>query len=124
MKKSRSKTARYPVHVFDQVVRSEPVSSAAGFLVPSPETLVARLRGKKTLGRLVQALRPSQALVLRLRYGIAEDGRWTGRERGLNETAKLVGVSTQRVAYIEKVALRRLRRWAEVRKLHDLLSCY
>jgi RNA polymerase primary sigma factor len=69
------------------------------------------------LGALLETLKPREARVLRLRYGL--DGR---REHTLEEIGKKLGVTRERIRQIEAQALRRLRHPLRSRGLREFLG--
>ncbi len=69
-----------------------------------PEAAATRRDGDEALGRTLAALRPAEAKVIRLRYGL--DG---GEPRTLEQVGSLLGVTRERVRQIECRALAHLR---------------
>ena len=68
----------------------------------------------------MQVLTPCERQVLRLRYGLSEDGR----EHTLVELGEMLGVSPERVRQVESAALHKLRKPAMRRRLRDYLDEY
>lgn len=81
-----------------QLVALLPDSSA------DPELQTARTALTGRLAEAVETLPPREALIVRLRFGLGEDGAWT-----LERISGKLGISRERVRQLEQRALSRLR---------------
>jgi RNA polymerase primary sigma factor len=84
---------------------------------PSPPQRVERVQLREELERMLTALPPREARILRFRFGLEGD-----RTYSLQEIGEKLGVSRERVRQIQKQALGRLRHPRHRRKLQDYLS--
>jgi RNA polymerase sigma factor (sigma-70 family) len=72
---------------------------------------------KENATKIINTLSPREAAILKLRFGLGEDG-----EKTLEEVGARFEVSRERVRQLENKALRKLRRNKELRTLLSLLS--
>jgi RNA polymerase primary sigma factor len=84
---------------------------------PSPIQVTERRLLRESLERMLATLKPREARVLRLRFGLNGD-----RAHTLEEVGKRIGVTRERVRQIEGKALRKLRHPRHSRELRDHLS--
>jgi RNA polymerase primary sigma factor len=77
----------------------------------SPDADIAHLMVRKSVENLLELMSPRERRVLDMRFGL-EDGKM----HTLAEVSKKIGVSRERVRQIEEQALKKLRRFAQVRE--------
>ncbi len=82
----------------------------------NPSELASKQLLRDELGQAMESLSERERLVLELRFGLQDH-----RERTLEEVAKVVGVTRERVRQIEAKALRQLRQPAAGEKLRSYL---
>ena len=72
---------------------------------------------KDSAARIIESLPPREAEILRLRFGLGDDG-----EKTLEEVGERFKVSRERVRQLENKALRKLRKNKELKTLLSLLT--
>lgn len=84
----------------------------------SPAEISNRHRLSQVLNEIIDTLDEREAMVIRMRYGLLEDGKiYT-----LDEVGEVLGVTRERVRQIEGRAMRRLRHPSRSLKLMDYLG--
>lgn len=83
---------------------------------PTTEEIVEKKLIKEEIEKCLDKLKPREAKVLELRFGL--DGE---RERTLEEIGKIYGVTRERIRQIEAKALRKLRHPSKSKKLRDFI---
>lgn len=92
------------------------MSDAGGYLA---DTNLKRDEARRLIDEALQKLTPREERVLRLRFGLTDDGE----EKNLETVAAQFAVTTERIRQIEMRAIRRLRhRSRHGRKLSSILS--
>lgn len=86
--------------------------------VVSPEEETERELLRVYADELLQLLSEREAIVIRHRYGLAEDGR----AKTLEEIGKIVGVTRERVRQIEVISLRKMKMAAYRKELNEFLQ--
>ena len=86
--------------------------------VVSPEEETERELLRVYADELLQLLSEREAIVIRHRYGLAEDGR----AKTLEEIGKIVGVTRERVRQIEAISLRKMKMAARRKELNEFLQ--
>ncbi|MBU3957206.1 sigma-70 family RNA polymerase sigma factor [Patescibacteria group bacterium] len=84
----------------------------------SPMDAAAKELLRERMREVVNSLSPRQAKVLRLRFGLDDNGR----EHTLEEVGKALGVTRERARQIEAEALRKLRHPSRAREIKDFLK--
>jgi RNA polymerase primary sigma factor len=72
---------------------------------PDVESLLAEVRCRDEIHRILQKLSPREEKIIRMRFGIRESMEYT-----LEETGNLFGITRERIRQIEESTLRKLRR--------------
>ncbi len=72
---------------------------------------------KKNACKLIETLPPREASILKLRFGLGEEG-----EKTLEEVGKMFKVSRERIRQLENKALRKLRKNKDLKTLFSLLA--
>jgi len=85
--------------------------------VPSPDTQTEEQLLSEDLQKMLTSLKPREARVLRLRFGLEGN-----RSHTLKEVGNKLGVTRERIRQIERRALRKLRHPRHSRILRDYLS--
>lgn len=83
---------------------------------PTPEEILEKKIVKEEIKKCLDTLKPREAKVLELRFGL--DGE---RERTLEEIGKIYGITRERIRQIEAKALRRLRHPSKSKILRDFI---
>lgn len=86
--------------------------------IVSPEEETERELLRVYADDLLQLLSEREAIVIRHRYGLAEDGR----AKTLEEIGKIVGVTRERVRQIEVISLRKMKMAAYRKELNEFLQ--
>ncbi|HEU4754881.1 MAG TPA: RNA polymerase sigma factor RpoD/SigA [Armatimonadota bacterium] len=81
---------------------------------PDPEQQTVHSRGRESLERMLQVLRPRERRVIEKRYGFAD-----GRVHSLQEVGEQLQMSREGVRQIEVRALRKLKQAAYAHRLED-----
>jgi RNA polymerase primary sigma factor len=84
---------------------------------PAPAEMVERQAVTGELERVIDTLPEREALIIRMRYGL-----YDGQPRTLEEIARHLGLTRERIRQLEKEALVRLRHPSSTRQLLDLAS--
>jgi len=84
---------------------------------PSPPEAAEQTILRTTLEELLTTLRPREARILRLRFGLQDGHNYT-----LEEVGQKFGLTRERIRQIEKQALQRLRHPRRSRRLKDYLQ--
>jgi RNA polymerase primary sigma factor len=84
---------------------------------PSPPEAAEQTILRTTLEELLTTLRPREARILRLRFGLQDGHNYT-----LEEVGQKFGLTRERIRQIEKQALQRLRHPLRSRRLKDYLQ--
>jgi RNA polymerase sigma factor (sigma-70 family) len=84
---------------------------------PSPMDTICDEIIKDSAARIIESLPPREAEILRLRFGLGDDG-----EKTLEEVGERFKVSRERVRQLENKALRKLRKNKELKTLLSLLT--
>jgi RNA polymerase primary sigma factor len=113
------KVARHPLSL-QKPVGEEKDSELGSFIeddeAPSPPEAAEQAMLRTTLEELLTTLRPREARVLRLRFGLQDGYHYT-----LEEVGRKFGLTRERIRQIEKQALRRLRHPRRSRRLKGYL---
>lgn len=89
----------------------------AGEDASDPYAVVDNALLKQELEEILNTLKPKEAKVLRLRYGLED-----GRARTLEEVGEMLGVTRERIRQIEAKALKKLRHPSRSKKLKDYMN--
>jgi len=84
---------------------------------PSPLEVICDETVREKAAAIIDTLLPREAAILKMRFGLEDDG-----EKTLEEVGALFNVSRERVRQLESKALRKLRRNNELRTLLSLLA--
>ncbi len=84
---------------------------------PSPVENICEEIIRESANKIINSLPPREASILKLRFGLSEEG-----EKTLEEVGARFAVSRERVRQLENKALRKLRKNKELRTLLSLLS--
>jgi len=113
------KVARHPLSL-QKPVGEEKDSELGSFIeddeAPSPPEAAEQAMLRTTLEELLTTLRPREARVLRLRFGLQDGYHYT-----LEEVGRKFGLTRERIRQIEKQALQRLRHPRRSRRLKGYL---
>jgi RNA polymerase primary sigma factor len=113
------KVARRPLSL-QKPVGEEKDSELGSFIedeeTPPPSEAAEQAILRTTLEELLDTLRPREARILRMRFGLQNGYRYT-----LEEVGEKFGLTRERIRQIEKQALRRLRHPRRSRRLRDYL---
>jgi len=110
------------IHSLDVIVMDDGDETFKDYLVddhtPSPESDCNALSRRKQIDQWISELTAAERRVIELRYGLNDDSAWT-----LNSIGKRFGITRERVRQIEKKAMDRIRKLAEMRgmELSDVL---
>jgi RNA polymerase primary sigma factor len=114
------KVARRPLSL-QKPVGEEKDSELGSFIeddeAPSPPEAAEQTILRTTLEELLTTLRPREARILRLRFGLQDGHNYT-----LEEVGQKFGLTRERIRQIEKQALQRLRHPRRSRRLKDYLQ--
>ena len=110
-----------PLLHLEQPIGEEPDAELGEFIEDNndiaPDDLVSRKMLREQLREMLTELTPREAIILRLRYGLAGDEPQTFKEIG-----QKLGLSRERIRQLEKTALRRLRQPKLVGQLQAYLN--
>ena len=113
------KVARHPLSL-QKPVGEEKDSELGSFIeddeAPSPPEAAEQAMLRTTLEELLTTLRPREARILRLRFGLQDGYHYT-----LEEVGRKFGLTRERIRQIEKQALQRLRHPRRSRRLKGYL---
>ena len=113
------KVARQPLSL-QKPVGEEKDSELGSFIeddeTPSPPEAAEQVMLRTTLEELLTTLRPREARILRLRFGLQDGYHYT-----LEEVGRKFGLTRERIRQIEKQALQRLRHPRRSRRLKGYL---
>ena len=84
---------------------------------PAPQDSAAHTLLREQLEEVMDTLRPREAMVLKLRFGLED-----GKARTLEEVGKQFDVTRERIRQIEAKALRKLRHPSRSKKLRDYMG--
>ena len=105
----------------DTPVGDEEDTSIGSFVVdtsnPDPSESVSVTLLSETIERILSTLTQREALVIRMRFGLAD-----GKSHTLEEVGAHLGVTRERVRQIEAKAIRKLRNYSRARYLTDFLG--
>lgn len=110
------------IHSLDVIVMDDGDETFKDYLAddhtPSPESDCDALYRRKQIDQWISELTSAERRVIELRYGLNDDSAWT-----LNSIGKRFGITRERVRQIEKKAMDRIRKLAEMRgmELSDVL---
>jgi RNA polymerase primary sigma factor len=114
------KVARQPLSL-QKPVGEEKDSELGSFIeddeTPSPPEAAEQAMLRTTLEELLTTLRPREARILRLRFGLQDGCHYT-----LEEVGRKFGLTRERIRQIEKQALQRLRHPRRSRRLKGYLQ--
>jgi RNA polymerase primary sigma factor len=96
---------------------SDPLENFLSDKKPSPIENMCKKTIKKNASKLIETLSPREACILKLRFGLGEEG-----EKTLEEVGKMFKVSRERIRQLENKALRKLRKNKELKTLFSLLA--
>jgi len=96
---------------------SDPLENFLSDNKPSPIEKICKKTIKKNASKLIETLSPREACILKLRFGLGEEG-----EKTLEEVGKIFKVSRERIRQLENKALRKLRKNKELKTLFSLLA--
>ena len=96
---------------------SDPLENFLSDNKPSPIENMCKKTIKKNASKLIESLSPREACILKLRFGLEEEG-----EKTLEEVGKIFKVSRERIRQLENKALRKLRKNKELKTLFSLLA--
>jgi RNA polymerase sigma factor (sigma-70 family) len=96
---------------------SDPLENFLSDNKPSPIENMCKKTIKKNASKLIESLSPREACILKLRFGLEEEG-----EKTLEEVGKIFKVSRERIRQLENKALRKLRKNKELKMLFSLLA--
>jgi RNA polymerase primary sigma factor len=85
---------------------------------PSPVDAASKQLLRNHLDEVLKTLSDREAKVLKLRFGLEEDGK----QMTLEEVGKVFGVTRERIRQIEAKALRKLKHPSRRKKLQDYLD--
>jgi RNA polymerase sigma factor (sigma-70 family) len=109
-------------HSLDVIVMDDGDETFKDYLAddhtPSPETECDVLSRRRQIDQWISELTTAERRVIELRYGLIDDSPWT-----LNSIGKRFGITRERVRQIEKKAMDRIRKLAQMRdmELSDVL---
>ena len=107
-----------PLSLETSVAReSDPLENFLSDNKPSPIEKMCKKTIKKNASKLIESLSPREACILKLRFGLEEEG-----EKTLEEVGKIFKVSRERIRQLENKALRKLRKNKELKTLFSLLA--
>ena len=96
---------------------SDPLENFLSDNKPSPIENMCKKTIKKNASKLIESLSPREARILKLRFGLEEEG-----EKTLEEVGKIFKVSRERIRQLENKALRKLRKNKDLKTLFSLLA--
>jgi RNA polymerase sigma factor (sigma-70 family) len=110
------------IHSLDVIVMDDGDETFKDYLAddhtPSPESDCDALSRRKQIDQWISELTAAERRVIELRYGLTDESPWT-----LNSIGQRFGITRERVRQIEKKAMDRIRKLAEMRdmELSDVL---
>lgn len=96
---------------------SDPLENFLSDNKPSPIENMCKKTIKKNASKLIETLSPREASILKLRFGLGDEG-----EKTLEEVGKIFKVSRERIRQLENKALRKLRKNKDLKTLFSLLA--
>ncbi len=96
---------------------SDPLENFLSDNKPSPIEKMCKQTIKKNASKLIESLSPREACILKLRFGLGDEG-----EKTLEEVGKIFNVSRERIRQLENKALRKLRKNKDLKTLFSLLA--
>jgi RNA polymerase primary sigma factor len=109
-------------HSLDVIVMADGDETFKDYLAddhtPSPESDYDALSRRKQIDQWISELTAAERRVIELRYGLTDESPWT-----LNSIGQRFGITRERVRQIEKKAMDRIRKLAQMRnmELSDVL---
>jgi RNA polymerase primary sigma factor len=79
---------------------------------PGPEAVLLEARFRVAIQNLLTCLTPREEKIICMRFGIRDQ-----RTHTLEEAGKVFGITRERIRQIEAIALKKLRRHPELRRL-------
>lgn len=96
---------------------SDPLENFLSDDQPSPIENMCKTTIKKNAAKLIETLSEREARILKLRFGLGDEG-----EKTLEEVGEIFNVSRERIRQLENKALRKLRKNKELKTLFSLLA--
>jgi len=96
---------------------SDPLENFLSDDQPSPIENMCKTAIKKNAAKLIETLSEREARILKLRFGLGDEG-----EKTLEEVGEIFNVSRERIRQLENKALRKLRKNKELKTLFSLLA--
>jgi len=96
---------------------SDPLENFLSDSQPSPIENMCKKTIKKNASKLIETLSPREACILKLRFGLGDEG-----EKTLEEVGEIFSVSRERIRQLENKALRKLRKNKDLKVLFSLLA--
>ena len=96
---------------------SDPLENFLSDNKPSPIENMCKKTIKKNASKFIETLSPREACILKLRFGLGDEG-----EKTLEEVGKIFKVSRERIRQLENKALRKLRKNKDLKILFSLLA--